>query len=83
MAKRWFKEAVKGGPTSNLGGWKKGKSARTRRRLAVASRPKTWNPETKYRSAGRALQALANVTKDKTTKRIARSDAKYFFRKLR
>lgn len=31
-------------------------------------------------AAARALLALANVTKDKETRRLARADADYFFR---
>jgi len=78
---KWFKKAVREKPPYNLGGWKKNQSARTRRRIALNSRPKNWTLKRKYLSAGRALQSLANVTKDRRTKVIARMDARYFFAK--
>ena len=81
--KKWFQEAVKKKPPYNLGGWSKRKSTEARRRSALLSRPKSWSLRTRYRSAGRALQALANVTKDKETKKKALLDARYFFSKLK
>ena len=83
MAKKWFKKAVRKKPPYDLGGWSKTQSAATRRRLALASRPKNWSLNNRRLSAGRALQALANVTKDPATKRAAESDARYFFRQLK
>lgn len=82
MAK-WFKEAVEKKPPYTLGGWKKSQSANVRRRKALSSRPKNWNRDTRYRSAGRGLVALANVTRDKRTEELARQDARYFFNKLK
>lgn len=82
MAK-WFKEAVEARPPYTLSGWKKTQTADTRRKHALESRPKNWTKATRYRSAGRALQALANVTKEKVTKTKARADAEYFFGRLR
>jgi len=81
--RKWFQEAVRKKPPYSLKGWSKSKSAEARRRLALASRPKNWTLKRRYRSAGQALLALANVTKDKATKLKARQDAEYFFRKLR
>lgn len=81
--KKWFKKAVRKKPPYSLGGWKKTQSASTRRKKALSSRPKGWSLRNRYLSAGRALIALSNVTKDKPTKRIARVDAKYFFGKLK
>ena len=78
--KKWFQEAVLDKPPYKLG-WKKSQSKRVRRQTALASRPKNWTLDHKRLSASRALQALANVTKDKKTKRLARMDAEYF-RKL-
>ncbi len=78
--KKWFQEAVKDKPPYKLG-WKKTQSERVRRQVALASRPKNWILDNRRLSASRALQALANVTKDKKTKRLARLDAEYF-RKL-
>lgn len=77
----WFKKAVEANPPNNLGGWSKKKSASARRRLALSSRPKNWSLKRRRLSAGRALIAISNVTKDKPTKKTARADAKYFFRK--
>ena len=53
-----------------------------RRAKALASRPKNWTLKKRKLSAGRALIALANVTKDKKTKQLAKKDAKYFFKYL-
>lgn len=83
MTKKWFKKAVEKKPPYTLGCWSKGKSARARRLCALHSRPSNWTLQHKYRSAGRALQALANVTKDKRTKIVAKRDADYFFSKLK
>ena len=57
-------------------GWKKTDTEQTRRRKVLKSHKN-------YLSAGRSLLALSNVTKDPTTKRKARADALYFFRKHR
>ena len=78
--KKWFQEAVSDKPPYKLG-WKKIQSERVRRQTALASRPKNWTLDHRRLSVSRALQALANVTKDSETKRLARIDAEYF-RKL-
>lgn len=83
MAKKWFEEAVQARPPNTLGGWMKGQQASARRRKALASRPKNWSLDRKRRSAGRALQALANVTRDRRTEQVARQDARHFFSKLK
>jgi hypothetical protein len=80
--KMWFKKAVYKRPPYSLGGWKKTQSPSVRRSKALSSRPKNWTMKHRYLSAGRALQALANVTKDKATKQKAHADAMYFFSKL-
>lgn len=54
-------------------GWRKDDSETKRRRVALRKRNGS------YLKTARALQALANVTQDKETKRKARSDARYFF----
>jgi len=82
MKKKWYKKAVMDKPPYNLG-WKKTQSTRTRRRVAIASRPKNWSIKKKRLSAGRALTALANVTKDKRTKKLARRDANYFYKLIK
>jgi hypothetical protein len=71
--RKWFQFAVSGKPT----GWKKTDPPAVRRRKML--RAKGGN----YLRAARALQALANVTKDGATKRAARSDALYFYRKYK
>lgn len=83
MVRKWFKKAVRVRAPYDLGGWKKTKKAITRRREALKSRPRSWTKQHRYRSAGRALLALANVTKDKPTRTKARQDANYFFSKLK
>lgn len=71
MAKeRWFSAGDKLG-------WRKEYPAEKRRRIALRHR------RGNYLATARALNALANVSKDKTTKKLARSDAKYFFKKYR
>jgi len=84
MAKRkWFQAAIEARPPYTLGGWSKRLKASTRRAKALRSRPKNWSLDKRYLSAARALQALANVTRDPATKRAAEADAKYFFAKAR
>jgi len=79
VKEKWFKKAVMKKAPYSLGGWSKRLSASTRRSYALASRPKNWSLKKRRLSAGRALQALANVTKDKRTKELAGLDARYFF----
>ncbi len=79
--KKWFKDAVLDRPPYHLSGWAKELPAKKRRKAAVASRDGKLSRHNKYLSAGRALQALANVTTDPATKEAASSDAKYFFSK--
>jgi len=81
--KKWFKKAVMDKPPYDLGGWNKSQSTLVRRAKAIASRPDTMNLRTKRLSVARALQALANVTKDKMTKELAQVDANYFYRLLK
>ena len=82
MTTKWFKKAVDDKPPYTLGGWKTTQTATTRRRLALSSRPRNWTKKHRYRSAAQALQALANVTRDKKTKLKATADAKYFRRRM-
>lgn len=82
MAK-WFQKAVRKGRTKNLNGWSKKQTANVRRQRALGSRPSNYPKRKRLVSAGRALQALANVTQDRATKKIAKSDAEYFFRKAK
>ena len=81
--KKWFNKAVMNKPPYSLGGWQKNQQTKTRRRKALSSRPKNWTLHKRYLSAGRALMALSNVTKDKQTKIKAMVDANYFFKKLK
>ena len=64
-------------------GWKKTLPAKTRRARLLRSTPKNYTRYHRYILAGRRIQALANVTKDPATKRKARADAQYFFRKAK
>jgi|TARA_Y100000310_G_C20670027_1_gene809730 hypothetical protein len=79
--KKWFKKAVFAKKPNTLGGWSKDKGMDSRRKLALGSRPKNWSLPRRRLSAARALQALANVTKDRGTKQKALADAKYFYKK--
>lgn len=54
-------------------GWRKDDSQTKRRRIALRNR------HGDHLKTARALQALANVTQDRETKRKARADARYFF----
>ena len=56
-------------------GWHKGDSIITRRRRALKAHKKD------YLVTAKSLQSLSNVSKDKTTSRLAGVDARYFFRK--
>ena len=67
--KKWFK------PKTHTG-WKKTQSAKVRRRHLKKGRASDV-------TAGRRAQASANVTTDRRTKKVAKSDAQYFFRKRR
>jgi hypothetical protein len=55
-------------------GWHKTDPATTRRRRAIIAH------KSNRLAAGRGLQALANTTVDKTTKRLAALDARYLFK---
>lgn len=78
--KKWFQQAM-GKSSFTLSGWKKTQSASVRRKIALGSRPKNWSMEKRFISISRALQSLANVTKDKITKKIAKQDSEYFLKK--
>jgi len=65
--KQWFEPQVETG-------WRKSQSEAVRR-VGVLKAHKG-----DELTSGRAMQALANVTTDKETKRKAKSDAQYFFR---
>jgi len=66
-AARWFQ------PGKTLG-WHKGDTQSQRRRTALTSR------RGNYLKTAKALNSLANVTRDDETQRKARADAKYFFK---
>lgn len=83
MAKAWYKKAIDESGAKDLGGWRKELPEDKRIAEAISSRPKNWNRHTKYLSAARALQALANVTKDESTAKAAKSDADYLFEKAK
>jgi hypothetical protein len=73
--KRWFQMVVAKRRTKKPPhtGWRKKDPANVRRRKMLRAH------HGKLLSAARACQALANVTKDPVTKRLARADARYFF----
>lgn len=54
-------------------GWHKTMPATKRRQVALKAH------KNNALSAARSLQALANVTKDRETKKLAQVDAEYFF----
>ena len=66
--KKWFPKK-----TVHMG-WQKTMPIEERRDLALEAHGGD------YLAAARALQALSNVTKDKTTKAKAGTDARYFYR---
>lgn len=80
--KRWFQKAIGKSPFT-LSGWKKTQKASIRRKIALSSRPKDWPMKKRFISVSRALQSLANVTKDKITKIRAKQDSEYFLKKYR
>lgn len=63
--KKWFK------PKKDLHGWDKDLSTTVRRRRASIGRTDL--------SSAKALQALANVSKDAKTRRVAAVDARFFY----
>ena len=65
--KQWYKPGVKMG-------WEKGMSVSKRRSKALKAH------RGNELATARALQALSNVSTDKTTKREAKRDADYFFK---
>jgi len=71
---KWFK------PEKETG-WKKTQKPATRRRKLMAATDKRRSRHDQYVEAGRMINALANVTKDRETERKARSDAVYFFKR--
>ena len=74
--KLWFS------PKSHSG-WSKSQSSTTRRRKLLESTDKRKSLHNRIVSSGRKILALANVTNDKPTERLARQDAIYFFRKAK
>ena len=71
MAKKvqkWF------APSERKLGWSKDDSQTKRRKIALASR------KGDLLATARALQSLANVTKDPETKQKSAIDAQYFYR---
>lgn len=76
MAKAWFQKAVMDKPPYKLG-WHKNMTFDNRIRASLNSRPGNWSDERKLLSSARALTALANVTRDAETRRLARLDAHY------
>lgn len=63
--------------------WRKTQTVSIRRKKLLESTDKRKSLHDRYVAAGRKIQALSNVTKDVTTKRLAKQDAMYFFRKAK
>lgn len=76
MVDKWFE------PETQTG-WKKTQSTTTRRRMLLDATDKRKTMDARYLDAGRKVQALANVSKDKRTEELAGRDARYFFAKAR
>jgi len=74
--RKWFK------PRKHRG-WRAADPTETRRRRVLASTDRRKTRRNRYLEAARALQALANVTRDPDTRRKARSDAQHFYRRAR
>lgn len=83
MGKKWFRKAIEEKPPYTLGGWRKNLPVEERRKFALRSRPKNMSLKHRYLSAGRALNALANVSRDEKTRIAAKRDAKYFFERAK
>jgi len=64
-------------------GWSKTQKATTRRAKLLRATDKRKTKHNQYLEAARKIQALANVTEDKRTAELAKSDADYFFAKAR
>jgi hypothetical protein len=64
-------------------GWRKRQPANVRRQKLLRATDKRKTLHDRYLEAGRKALALANVTRDRETHVKARSDAEYFFRKLK
>jgi len=76
MVKKWFKP-------KKHSGWRKSQKSATRRAKLLAATDKRKSLDSRYLSAGRKAQALANVTEDKQTAKLAGLDARYFFAKAK
>ena len=73
---KWFK------PKKHTG-WKKDQKPSVRHSHLLSTTDKRKSLRKRYLEAGRKALALANVTKDKETRKKARADANYFFNKLK
>lgn len=79
LVQKWYEHKT-------VTGWKKTQPAKKRRLLLYKSTDKKKPRYFRLLEAGRRIQALANVNQDPITKRLARSDALYFYglaRKMR
>jgi len=71
--KKWFK------PEKHRG-WSKDQKTTTRRRRLLDSTDKRKSLHNRHLEAAKAIQALANVTKDTETEKLAKKDAGYHFK---
>lgn len=72
-SKKWIQTIPQGEPT----GWRKTDAQAVRRKIVLKSR------HGDILAAARAMNLLANKTRDPDTKRKARGDARYFYGKYR
>jgi len=64
-------------------GWKKSMNPNTRRSMLYRATDRKLSQYERNIQAGRMIKSLANVTKDKETKKKAEGDANYFFNKAK
>lgn len=62
-------------------GWKKDQKISTRRWKLIRATDKRMTWHNRYLQAARMIQALANVTTDQKTRKLAKLDAAHFFKK--
>jgi len=76
MKKKWFK-------SDKRTGWKKTQCNETRRRKLLDASDRRYKLRKRFVWAGKKALALSNITRDATTRRLAKSDYIYFFAKAK
>jgi hypothetical protein len=72
LVQKWYEHKT-------VTGWRKTQPAEKRRLLLYRSTDRRKSRYHRLLEAARRIQALANVNQDTVTKRLARSDALYFY----